>query len=131
MFRYLGRFAVLAVCLFTLAMVGCGPGDKTPMEKLTGSYTLIEVNGVALSPESYTKGELLPRGSGWSRSSTQLGAASGPTWSASDTTITFTSSTGGTWTDNYTLEGNLLTIVSVVPVGPDGSTYIERLWRKE
>ena len=31
MFRYLGRFAVLAVCLFALAMVGCG-GDP-PVEE--------------------------------------------------------------------------------------------------
>ena len=28
MFRYLGRFVVLAVCLFAIAMVGCGTDDK-------------------------------------------------------------------------------------------------------
>ena len=32
MFRYLGRFAVLAVCLFALAMVGCGTDDP-PVEE--------------------------------------------------------------------------------------------------
>ena len=137
MLKQLGTFAIFAVCLFAIVIVmgGCD-GDKvdppivpteTPMEKLTGSYTLIEVDGVALSPGSYSKLELLPRGNGWSRSSTHLGAASGPTWSASDTTITFTYSTGGTSTDNYTLEGNLFTLTSLVP---DGS-YIEGLWRKE
>ena len=32
MFRYLGRFGVLAVCLFALAMGGCGPDDP-PVEE--------------------------------------------------------------------------------------------------
>ena len=32
MFRYLGRFGVLAVCLFALAMVGCGTDDP-PVEE--------------------------------------------------------------------------------------------------
>ena len=32
MFRYLGRFAILAVCLFALAMVGCGTDDP-PVEE--------------------------------------------------------------------------------------------------
>ena len=33
MFRYLGRFGVLAVCLFALAMVGCGTDDP-PVEEV-------------------------------------------------------------------------------------------------
>ena len=32
MFRYLGRFAILAVCLFAMAIVGCGPDDP-PVEE--------------------------------------------------------------------------------------------------
>ena len=56
MFKHLGRFAILAVCLFAIVivMVGCGPDDppppppppplvETPMEKLIGVYELAEL----------------------------------------------------------------------------------------
>ena len=58
MLKRLGRFAVLAVCLFAMAIVGCGTDngggkgkgteiikpttEPTPMEKLPGLYELVE-----------------------------------------------------------------------------------------
>ena len=50
MFKRLGRFSVLAVCLFAIAivMVGCGPGEDdedTHEEKLAGVYDLVEMGG--------------------------------------------------------------------------------------
>ena len=77
MFRHLGTFAVLAVCLFALAMVGCGNGNggtkidppiidppiidppvtETPKLKFTGSYELVEArypDGTIRHPPSLT-----------------------------------------------------------------------------
>ena len=65
MFRYLGRFAVLAVCLFAIAMVGCDtdlpitlPIDKPPVEvtqqRFTGTLTVPDsdyVRGLAWNPQ--------------------------------------------------------------------------------
>ena len=114
MFKQLGRFAVLAVCLFALAMVGCGPDEEeTPMEKLAGSYEFsdhVTVN-VPLVGGSF---EFSPGGNTWSLhylwEDGRTHSDSGPTWSATDTTITFTNSTGLTWTDDYTLVGEVLTL---------------------
>ena len=118
MFKRLGIFAVLAVCLFAIVivMVGCGNGEddeETPMEKLTGSYEFsdhVTANRVPLVGGSFSFGH---GGNNWSLSylwdDGRTHSDSGPTWSASATTITFTNSTGLTWTDDYTLVGEVLT----------------------
>ena len=70
-FKHLGRFAILAVCLFAIVivMVGCNGGNgpppppivqptETPMEKLEGRYELTEFRipdqGVVLRPPGFT-----------------------------------------------------------------------------
>ena len=117
MFKQLGRFGVLAVCLFAIVivMVGCNgnggggeggngngkgteiikPEVETPMEKLAGTYTLVEIrvgNEIIRPPDM--SGDLnLYRLSGYPYDMSltvlgnPLGRVSG-TWSADETTIT-------------------------------------------
>ena len=155
MFRYLGRFGVLAVCLFAIVIVmgGCGgdddpPPDKpveivtppvvelTPMEKLTGSYSLVESESVTANQVSLIisgRLHLRPGGNGWlatyeDEDGDSFGG-SGPTWTANATTITFIDSGGETWTDDYTLEGKVLTLANL-DTELDESAYIDK-WRKD
>ena len=156
MFRYLGRFVVLAVCLFAIAivMVGCGNGDEkidppidppveekqvelTPMEKLTGTYSLVEreaVVGVDVL-ESTVSGKLhlRPGGNGWlvtyEFEDGDSSGFSGPTWTANATTITFIASDGDRWVEDWTLEGKVLTLALFAEDAED-TTYIEK-WRKD
>ena len=132
MFKHLGRFGVLAVCLFALAMVGCGPDEEeTPMEKLAGTYTLIDreiVSRGSVLPREDLSGHLhlMPEGNGWSRT---IGgdSDSGPTWSATDTTITKVPDSGEeSWTEDYTLVGTVLTLVY-----EDENLHIEHRWEKD
>ena len=135
MFKRLGRFAVLAVCLFAIAivMVGCGPGEEeTPMEKLAGTYTFIGqtliAGGVTSSYEDLPGNlHLMPEGNGWSQT-IDRSSVSGPTWSATDTTLTTVTDSGVTSTGDYTLVGKVLTLVYDDDAN---SFYIEYIWQKE
>ena len=135
MFKHLGRFAVLAVCLFAIVivMVGCGPGEEeTPMEKLAGTYTFIDETLIeGGSTYSYVdvsgKLHLMPEGNGWSQT-IDRSSVSGPTWSATDTTLTTVTDSGVTRTWDYTLVGKVLTLVYDDDAN---SFYIEQIWQKE
>ena len=136
-------------------MVGCGgddeddpPPDKpveivtppppppveTPMEKLTGTYAFIEAEGVnaffeVLEPPDSGKLHLRPGGNGWLVTLLQDGDAfgnSGATWSANATTLTLTASDGERLVNDYTLEGQVLTLTQF---GEDGGTI--QKWRKD
>ena len=135
MFKRLGTFVVLAVCLFAIAIVmgSCGgddtDDDDSPMGKLTGTYSFVKSEQIwhnveqerllaqeAREPPDYV-GELRlrPEGNGWTatfedKDGDRIGGNSGPTWTANDTTITFTDSDGEQWREDYTLEGQLLTM---------------------
>ena len=156
MFKRLGILGVFAVCLFaiTIVMVGCGadeddpPPDKpieivtppvelTPMEKLTGTYSLVEreaVVGVDVL-ESTVSGKLhlRPGGNGWlvtyEFEDGDSSGFSGPTWTANATTITFIASDGDRWVEDWTLEGKVLTLALFAEDAED-TTYIEK-WRKD
>ena len=140
MLKQLGTFAILAVCLFALAMVGCGNGNggtkidppiidpptETPGEKLEGSYELTEFRipdqGVVLRPPELT-GTLRLQMGRWVLSynnntndeDLQLFAfgltSFGQTWSATETTLTLDSATAApTAYFSYSLVGERLTI---------------------
>lgn len=181
MFRHLGTFALLAVCLFAIVLVmgGCDgeriqqmlpppvtpetdapetsetetgetengspksdppivpPTTETPLEKLTGSYTLIEWEIVhkeaeggedlVLSPDVGSTGKLhlRPEGNGWSQTINGE-TLSGPTWSATATTFTIVADSGSTGTEDYILVGDVLTLVY-----DDDSLRMERSWQKD
>ena len=147
MFRYLGRFVVLAVCLFALAivMVGCGEGEvnpplpppppvETPMEKLTGTWLLVEATAIfggnVTTPPVSAELHLRPEGNGWIATyvsaSGDSSGASGPTWTANATTITYIDSDGERRVEDYTLEGKFLTLASF----DENFSRIEK-WRKD
>lgn len=139
--RFLG---VLAVCLFAMAMaiVGCGGDDEdekpppppvlTPMEKLAGNYSYVE--GISIDEDSdLVSGEmhLRPEGRGWivvyEFKDEDSRRYAGPTWSATDTTITFIDSRDQVSViENYTLEGKFLTLASFEA----GDEFILK-WRKD
>ena len=133
MFRHLGRFSVLAVCLFAIVivMVGCGPDEEeTPMEKLAGTYTLIGgevITGGFTSSREGLPGNfhLMPEGNGWSLT-IDGSSVSEPTWSATDTTLTYVTDSGVTETKDYTLVGKVLTLVYDTDF-----LYSEHIWQKE
>ena len=154
MLKYLGRFGVLAVCLFAIVIVmgGCNrddpPPDKpteivkppvetqteTPMEKLAGTYSFIEGESVVdfevLEPPASAKFHLRPEGNGWlatfeSRDGDSFGN-SGPTWTANATTLTLIASDGERLVSEYTLAGKVLTLSAF---NEDGAR-IEK-WRKD
>ena len=149
MFRYLGRFAVLAVCLFAIVivMVGCGadeddppppPPEETPMEKLTGTYSFVERirvynEEVHESPVS-GKLHLRPGGNSWIATyeweAGDSSGRSGPTWTADATTITLIYSDGFRLVQEYTLEGKLLTLILFDSDGQSTLTQTDK-WRKE
>lgn len=131
MFRHLGRFALLALCLFAITIVmGCGGSsgwwngeeeeevELTPMQKLTGTYSLVEFESIQDNevdePPNSGKLHLRPEGNGWlltlEYEDLEDYGGAGPTWTANDTTITFTASDGTRWSEDYTLEGKLLTL---------------------
>ena len=125
MFRQLGTFAPLALCLFALAIaMGMGDCDDdpqvelTPMEKLAGTYSLVEsevlVDNEVLEPPNYGKLHLRPEGNGWivtfEYEEGDSSGNSGATWTANATTITFIDSDGDRWIEDYTLEGKFLTL---------------------
>ena len=149
MFRQLGHFAPLALCLFTLviAMGSCGepidemmppptppptpppPVEETPMEKLAGTYELVEhesdtPENAAISGDMY----LRPGGSTWeirvNLENEATGTNQGPAWSANATTITFTNTSGPDNVVEYTLEGKVLAITPI-----EASTETLK-WRK-
>ena len=152
MFKHLGRFSVLAVCLFALAMVGCGNGDEkidppivppveekqvelTPMEKLTGTWSLVESTGVDGDGDVLRQdvsGQLIlrPEGNGWLVTYVDEDGDSrgnsGQTWSANATTITFIVSGGERFVERYTLEGSFLTVSSF----DEDLAFVEK-WRKD
>ena len=137
MLKQLGTFAILAVCLFALAMVGCGNGNggkkidppiidpptETPMEKLDGSYDLTEFRipdqGVVLRPPELS-GTLQLFSGRWSLSYGTnddellafaiLLSSHGTTWSATETTLTLTATAGTPFNFSYSLVGERLTI---------------------
>ena len=137
MFRHLGTFAVLAVCLFVLAMVGCNREDpppppppplpeETPAEKLTGLYDLVETvgdSGVTRPPDII--GDLTLVGVFRTYTYTMSITIAGETrsvngsWSVDDTHITF----DGTRL-RYSWDGTYLTFSN-----PDGSS-LSLKWRK-
>ena len=133
-FKHLGRFGVLAVCLFAIVIVmgGCGgdeddpPPDKpveivtppvelTPMEKLAGTYWYAEEN-VDSELLDFGKLNLGHGGTGWSLTyewrddGTPTTLNSGPSWSASAATITYVYSDGRSDSQDYTLVGKTLTL---------------------
>ena len=145
MFRQLGHFAPLALCLFAIviAMGSCGepidemmpptpppptppPVELTPMEKLAGTYELVAdtPENVALSGDMYLK----PGGSTWeirvNLEDEATGTNRGPAWSANATTITFTNTSGPDSVVEYTLEGKVLAITPI-----EASTETLK-WRK-
>ena len=130
---------VLAVCLFAIVIVmgGCSEWweeELTPMEKLAGTYLLVEVEivqgrSVVEGPES-GKLQLRPEGNGWivtgvDKDGDAIGNA-GPTWTADATTITFIDSDGNRSVQDYTLEGKLLTKTEI----DDDYAAIFEKWRK-
>ena len=144
MFKHLGRFVVLAVCLFTIAivMVGCGadeddppppppppPVEETPAENLVGSYTLVSTQrgGKTVFPPDLS-GKMFLSPPGGIRSSIYLGLGDDLTpfieftWSADSTHLTL----GGDRTP-YTWDGTHLSFA--VP-DPDGGFFYLR-WRKD
>ena len=152
MFKRLGILGVLAVCLFALAMGGCNrddpPPDKpieivtppvelTPMEKLTGIYSLVEDTSVhgreVINPSVSGKLHLRPGGNGWlvtyEGEDGDSSGNSGPTWTANATTITFIASDGERFVEDWTLEGKVLTLAKFAEDFED-ATYIEK-WRKD
>ena len=152
MFKRLGIFAVLAVCLFAIVivMVGCEREDKidppivppveetkvelTPMEKLAGTYSLVESTQVYVEGDIWKavsgKLHLRPGGNGWLTTfedeDGDSTGVSGPTWTANATTITFITS-GDRWVEDYTWEGKVLTLAFF---GDDDFARIEK-WRKD
>ena len=140
MLKQLGTFAILAVCLFALAMVGCDnnggttkpridppiidpPPTETLMEKLYGAYDLTEFRipdqGVVLRPPEFT-GTLQLFSGRWSLSYGTnddellafaiLLSSHGTTWSATETTLTLTATVGTLFNFSYSLVGERLTI---------------------
>lgn len=157
MFQRLGILGVLAVCLFAMAIVGCNrpplalpPPLLTPMEKLAGSYSLVEHEAslAAMSTEDAAalavvrwsdapslsgRLHLLRGGSGWfvTRSfahevEVEYGGSWGRIWSANSTTITFTDYDNEVQVENYTLEGEFLTLATF----QEDYARIEK-WRKD
>ena len=139
MFKHLGTFALLAACLFALAMGDCNGNNgggttkpkidpppttttETPMEKLDGSYTLVEVrigNDIVRPPE--ITGDLFLFSAAGYNFTLFLGtqgqpitALSGP-WSADETHLTL-----GADRTPYNWDGTHLRFD--VP-NPDGGTF--------
>ena len=158
MFRYLGRFGVLAVCLFAIVIVmgGCGgdddpPPDKpveivtppvveTPMEKLAGEYTFVEERittndgelGVWINKPVSGRMLLRPGGNGWFRTfeheEGDSSGTSGPTWKADSTTIAFT--TSGNDADFWVDEYTLQgKLLTLINLGEEASIW--QKWRKD
>ena len=141
MFKHLGRFAILAVCLFALAMVGCNGGEggngngkgtdiikpaaePTPMEKLTGFYSLVEAwedNEEVARPPEFSGSLFLYSDGTSSMHLTVLGnfSLTTGTWSVDKTHLTLDGERG-----RYTWDGTHLTISDA-----DGSFHIK--WRKD
>ena len=152
MFKRLGIFAILAVCLFAIVMVmvGCEREDEidkpivpppvetqvelTPMEKLAGTYSWVEGEGVVdfevQDPPVSGSLHLRPGGNGWLATfNLQDGDSfgnSGSTWTANATAITFIDSDGDRFVEDYTLEGKVLTLTRF---DEDGA-FIQK-WRKD
>lgn len=131
MLKHLGTFAILAVCLFAMAMGDCDrddnggggvelidpPPEPTPMEReLAGLYTLVELRdlkegGVVVSPPNIVGVLSLFRPSSdsnnkasiWFRFSDGDISELEGTWSADEATITLfrVMSTGYTWDGTY------------------------------
>lgn len=149
MLKHLGISSILAVCLFAMAMGGCNredpPPDKpieivtppvelTPMEKLAGTYSLVESElvsgGQVDNPPVSGRLHLRPGGNGWlvtyvDEDGDSFGD-SGPTWTANATTISFVSSEDEGGVEEYTLEGKFLTLSTF----DAGFAFIEK-WRKD
>ena len=152
MFKRLGIFAILAVCLFAIVivMVGCNgnggeggngngkgteiikPKVETPAEKLAGTYSLVEVrhpDGRILRPPSIT-GEMFLRNSDTISNALYLTSADGDTadmeftWSADETY--FLDEVGDRI--SYTWDGTHLTLP--IPL-PGGGLPAVTSWRKE
>ena len=138
MFRYLGRFSVLAVCLFAIVivMVGCNGGEKkidppivtlpekTPGEKLAGRYELVETvgdSGITRPPDVAGDLLLLDVLGTYNMSITIAGETrfANGSWGADDTHITF----DGT-RYRYSWDGTYLTFSN-----PDGSS-LSLKWQK-
>ena len=148
MFRHLGRFAPLALCLFAIviAMGGCSEWweeeeeeeeevELTPMEKLAGTYELVEkqviwMGSIEEPPTSGTL-RLRPEGNGWSTTYVfadgDSDARVGLLWTANTTTITFIESERFTWSEDYTWEGKFLKLEYFAPEWSETQT---EKWRK-
>ena len=139
MFKRLGRFGVLAVCLFAIVivMVGCNREDpppplpeETPAEKLTGIYELVESrypDGIILRPPSIT-GKMFLYNSDTLRNALYLTSADGDTFN-----MEFTWSMDETYfLDNvgdrlsYTWDGTHLNLTFSA-----GGRSVVTSWRKE
>ena len=151
MFKRLGIFAVLAVCLFAIAivMVGCGTGNggddeeekktdivtlltETPMEKLVGTYTLVEAerNGEIRRPPAIT-GKMFLRAPGGISSPSSIHIGTGDIVVLS---LQFPFSVDETYFSmgqdqtRYTWDGTHLSFSVSDPT--DGSVFTLK-WRKE
>ena len=152
MFRQFGRFAPLALCLFAITIVmGCGGSsgwwngeeeeeeeeevELTPMEKLAGTYELVESEEIWFGDieEPPTSGtlRLRPEGNGWTRThKSEDGSSSGETgtvWIANATTIAFVDGDGVRNEEDYTLDGKFLTLALI---SSDGDYSLIEKWRK-
>lgn len=148
MLKQLGISAILAVCLFAMAIVGCNredpppdkpieivkPPEKTPMEKLAGTYSLVESElvsgGEVDNPPVSGRLHLRPGGNGWLVSyeyeDGESDGSAGPTWSANATTISFMGSENEGGVEEYTLEGKFL----ILSTFDTRFAWIEK-WRKD
>ena len=135
-FKHLGTFAVLAVCLFALAMVGCDiplnsvnvpstqpsvlggynlPPDNMK-EKLAGVYRLVEFSGEGLTQRAPAVDGVLVLPLNGKASISQFGpgfrepaSSEGITWNADKTHLTF-GRVGGGRRIPYSWDGRFLTL---------------------
>ena len=152
MLKHLGTFAILAVCLFTMAMGDCNRDDTegggvelidnepTPMEKLAGIYELVELQdlkqgGAVVSPPNIVGVLSLfpyygPSSDSNNEASIWFRFIDGDiseiegTWSADEATITLfrVMSTGYTWDGTY---------LTLFRLAYDGGLEMRTKWRQK
>ena len=138
--RNIAYFVLLSVCVFSVAIIGCGGDDEeqelSPTEQLTGRYNLeavvVTIDSVSLDigTDSTFAGELNLGADGQNASYTiiidgEANSEIGGTWKATSTNLTF-NWLAGSETFPYTFDG---TYLEWEEVDEDGDTWTIR-WRK-
>ena len=153
MFKHLGMFVVLAVCLFAMAIVGCDEPMQTPiMKKLAGTYWFVSEDEVSTPPDSGKfkrrlqrrlrdldcagvicedagKLHLRPGGNSWLiryKVAGETNKITGSKWHANDTHITFRDFDGERVVMDYVLDVDILILI----VFGEDRTRIEK-WVKD